>query len=119
MRLLVCGGRSFFDVPLLNRVLDELHAIEPVSYLINGGQRGADNLAQAWAERNGVDHREFRPDWKKYGPPGGPIRNTRMLKEKPDLVIAFKGGKGTTDMIKQTKAAMVPLREYDESGNLK
>jgi hypothetical protein len=32
-----------------------------------------------------------------------------MLEWKPDLVIAFPGGRGTADMVKQAKAAGVPV----------
>jgi predicted Rossmann-fold nucleotide-binding protein len=35
-----------------------------------------------------------------------------MLSEgKPDLVIAFPGGRGTADMIRQAKEAGVPVRQ--------
>lgn len=38
----------------------------------------------------------------------GHIRNTQMLVEcKPDLVVAFEGGKGTANMVRQAEAAGV------------
>jgi len=36
MRVLVCGGRSFDDLPLLDRTLDE-HAERPITTVIHGG----------------------------------------------------------------------------------
>lgn len=45
------------------------------------------------------------------GKAAGPIRNQRMLDEgKPDLVVAFPGGRGTADMVRRAKAAGVPVR---------
>jgi hypothetical protein len=110
MRLLVCGGRSFDDAALLNRTLDELHAQTPVTFLINGGQRGADTLAQQWANANHIQSVAYPPEWRRYHRAAGPIRNTQMLREKPDLVVAFKGGDGTRDMIRQSAAALVPYK---------
>jgi YspA, cpYpsA-related SLOG family len=112
MRILVCGGRGFKDCDLLNRTLDDAHTAGPISVLIHGLARGADSLAAEWAERNHVDVEGYRADWKKYGPGAGPIRNAEMLKKgHPKLVIAFKGGDGTRNMVKQARAAGVPVLE--------
>lgn len=110
MRVLICGGRSFSDWVLLGDTLDKFHQQTPFSAVIHGAQTGADTLAGEWAEQRGIEIDWFRADWKKYGRSAGPIRNTRMLAEgKPDLVIAFKGGKGTRDMVAQARAANVPV----------
>lgn len=37
-----------------------------------------------------------------------------MLREKPDLVVAFPGGPGTRDMISQAKKARVKVIEIKE-----
>jgi ABC-type Fe3+-hydroxamate transport system substrate-binding protein len=47
----------------------------------------------------------------KYGPSAGPIRNGRMLEYKPDLVIAFPGGRGTANMVKQARKAGIAVVE--------
>lgn len=110
MRVLVCGGRNFSDWVLLGDTLDKFHAQTPFSALIHGAAKGADTLAHEWAEQRGIRIDWFRADWTKYRKAAGPIRNTRMLEEgKPDLVIAFKGGKGTRNMITQALAANVPV----------
>lgn len=42
----------------------------------------------------------------RLGRAAGPMRNKQMLEEgKPDLVVAFPGGAGTENMVKQAKAA--------------
>jgi hypothetical protein len=48
-------------------------------------------------------------EWEKYGRLAGPKRNARMLEWKPNLVIAFPGGAGTSNMVKQANAAGVTV----------
>lgn len=108
-RLPVCGGRDYDDRELLFERLDQLHAVMPVSVLIDGGARRADELAGQWAEARGVERIRFPTDWKKCGRSAGPRRNQQMLVEgKPDLVIAFPGGTGANNMLAQAEAAGVP-----------
>jgi hypothetical protein len=50
--------------------------------------------------------------WNKCGIGAGYFRNVQMLEEgKPDLVVAFLGGKGTAMMVKIARAAGVEVRE--------
>jgi hypothetical protein len=59
-----------------------------------------------------VLHVTIQADWKRYGPAAGPLRNAEMLHEyQPDGVIAFPGGKGTTDMIKKARQAGIKVWE--------
>jgi hypothetical protein len=54
----------------------------------------------------GVDIRTFSADWDKLGAAAGPVRNQKMLVEgRPDLVVAFPGGKGTADMVRRSERA--------------
>src|SRR5262245_59385557 len=98
MRVLVTGGRSFSDQELLVAVLDRLDAARGFTVLIHGDASGADHLAGEWAKSRSIEVLARPADWKKYGRAAGPIRNSQMLDEKPDLVVAFPGGKGTADM---------------------
>ena len=112
MRVLVCGGRDYADADRMATVLDALHATAPFTALIYGMARGADDLAKMWATARGVGRLGFPAQWEKYGKQAGPMRNARMLeKGKPDLVIAFPGGRGTADMMRQAKAAGVPVQQ--------
>lgn len=82
--------------------------------IIEGGARGADSAAADFALINCCPIEEYQADWKRHGTSAGPIRNRRMLEEgKPDLVIAFPGGKGTANMIAQARAYKVPVVQYD------
>ena len=108
MRVLVCGGRDFADFAMACRTLDELHAETPISVVIHGAARGADTMAESWARSRGVAYERYPADWDRDGRAAGPIRNRRMLVEgKPDLVVAFPGGRGTANMVEQAAKAGV------------
>src|SRR6266446_2653650 len=68
--------------------------------IIAGGATGVDRAAADFATVNYCQLEEYPADWKKFGRAAGYIRNKKMLEEgKPDLVVAFPGGKGTTLMV--------------------
>ena len=106
MRVLVCGGRDFINRKLLYETLDELN----IEFIISGGARGADLLAVEWANNMFIDYVVYPADWDKFKRSAGPIRNRQMLVEaKPDLVVAFPGGVGTANMIKQAQKAGIEV----------
>ena len=108
MRILVCGGRDFSDADFLSGILDAAKREYGNVEIINGGASGADKLAEAWAFARNVTCAAYPADWKKYGRAAGPIRNQRMLdKGRPELVIAFPGGRGTDDMVRRAMEAGV------------
>ncbi len=112
MRALVCGGRDFNDTGAVFAALDAIHAETPISLIIQGGARGADHAADLWAYDRGAARLEFRADWVAHGKGAGPRRNQTMLEAgKPDIVVAFPGGKGTADMVRRAKLAGVAVRE--------
>lgn len=111
-RVLVCGGRDYADANRLYGVLDELHRKQGISCVIEGNARGADRMAGYWARKHRIDNLKFPADWATSGKAAGPIRNRQMLEEgRPDLVLAFPGGRGTADMVRQAKAAGVSVVE--------
>lgn len=114
MKVLVTGGREFGrhaeERRLAWRVLSGL--LQPGDEVIHGDARGADRLARQAAIVLGVAHRGYPADWRVYGRAAGPIRNGVMLRtERPAMVLAFPGGKGTADMVKQARRAGVPVAE--------
>lgn len=136
MIVLICGGRNFTDVDLLFRTMDAQHAAAPISMVIEGGQRtyrdgqpvaGADLFAWNWAAARGVPCTTIKANWsdlsqpnarirtsvggRQYDANAGPRRNAAMLTMRPDRVIAFEGGKGTADMLRQARAAGIQTIE--------
>lgn len=78
--------------------------------MIQGGALGADKFAAEWARSKPELQRYVcRAEWDKYGKKAGPMRNARMLEWKPDLVVAFAGGVGTENMVKQAEQAGVKV----------
>lgn len=109
-RVLVCGGREYTNAALLAQTLEASRRDRGIAVLIAGGAPGADSLAADWAVAQGIPCDVYMADWEGLGRKAGPIRNQRMLDEgKPDLVVAFPGGRGTADMVRPAKAIGLEL----------
>jgi hypothetical protein len=56
-------------------------------------------------------------DWDSHGKAAGPMRNRTMLAgvnspvSNADLLIAFKGGRGTADCVRQARELGIPVIE--------
>jgi hypothetical protein len=132
MRVLVCGGRDYGRIPrgcpsdqlphygriaererfLLFEALDNLTSDSVISLIIHGAASGADSFAQCWADSRKIVALPFKAEWETKGKAAGPLRNQRMLDEgKPDLVVAFPGGRGTADMVRRARAAGIRVVE--------
>lgn len=127
MRVFVCGGRSFgveanIELPdedrrrdrqraanerrFLYETLDTFHVDNGVTAIIHGAQKGADSLAGYWAQRKFIEAIPYPAKWKQLGKSAGPTRNRQMIDEgRPDVVIAFCGGRGTADMVSRARAS--------------
>lgn len=137
MRVIVCGGRDYGRVrnPLgrltpeevaaakaqaaaeQQRVADALSGLN-VTALAHGAAPGADSVAHRWAIRHRVPVSPYPAAWHIDGKAAGPIRNARMLQEfRPDAVVAFPGGRGTADMIRQARAAGVRVILVETDGS--
>jgi hypothetical protein len=114
LRVLICGGRDYTDRAELYAKLDRLHAEYVFGTIIAEGARGTDRLAIEWAKTRGIATQAFMAEWDRFGGKSGPLRNARMLAEgRPDLVVAFPGGRETANMVKQAKAAGVWVLNVD------
>lgn len=115
VKVCVCGGRDYMDRDFANHLLDEINNELGITLLMHGAATGADSLADDWAFNNEIPVLLFRPMWAKYGKSAGPIRNGQMIEiGKPDLVIAFPGGRGTEQMIKTAEQYCIPVRKVGE-----
>lgn len=95
---LVCGGRTFNDYDLVCSVLDRLLLYR----IVEGGAQGADLLGRKYAQEHMLSYMTFPAQWAKYGKSAGPRRNKQMLEEGGvNLIVAFPGGMGTANMIRQ------------------
>ena len=92
MKLAIIGSRDFNDFDLLENY------VVPTSpkLIISGGAKGADTLAEQYAEKHHVELLIFKPDWKQFGRGAGVVRN-RQIVDAADEIMAFWDGqsKGT------------------------
>ena len=109
MKAIVCGGRDFSDLEYLYQTLDHCRKWWNLDFIITGGAKGADSLAHLWAKDRKLTTHVMNADWNTHGKAAGMIRNRQMLKEEPDVVIAFKGGAGTENMITISRQAGIPV----------
>jgi hypothetical protein len=134
-RILVCGGRDYAtdniqQYKFMHGVLNQLTWLISENYIendnwyptditiIEGGADGADSAASDYAIMNLCKLETYCADWGKYGKQAGYVRNDQMLREgKPDLVLAFPGGKGTAMMIRLARKAGVEVLDMGSKGS--
>lgn len=109
MRIMVTGSREWNEPAVIQRVIAEFG---PGDTLVHGGARGADVIAAAAAERQGMKVEEHKARWSTEGRAAGILRNNRMLDADIDLVIAFQkdGSRGTQHAIEGAKLRGIPGR---------
>jgi len=113
MKILICGGRDYADARALYAVLDLLQRRHRGIDIIVGDARGADMLALRWSEDRGVAATVCLADWKRYRRSAGHVRNQLMIDMRPDLVVAFPGGRGTADCISRARFNKIPVIPAD------
>lgn len=115
MRLLVCGGRDYYNKARVFETLDRIHKVKGIDSIVEGGQTGADSISAEWAFANGVDLAECQANWKKHKGYAGPKRNKFMSTLNIDGAVAFGGGKGTAGMIKILEEKGIKVMEVDRN----
>ena len=101
------GGRKYNDDI---KVYEILKTINPDRVLV-GDADGLDRLVRMFCRRLQIPYHTFKADWDEYGKAAGPIRNKEMLSHGPGILIAFPGGRGTENCVKQAKElGLVVLR---------
>jgi len=108
MKLAVIGSRGFEDYSLLSQKLDEINPSE----IISGGAKGADTLADRYANEHDIKLTEFKPDYKKYGRGAPHVRN-RQIVDASEKVLAFWDGKsrGTLSTLKYAEKQSIEIEK--------
>jgi hypothetical protein len=103
------------DKHMIWTTLNAVHNLTPITELRHGACRGVDRIAEAWALARGVYAVPNVAEWSKWGPSAGPRRNRIMLTDepRPRKVIAFRGGRGTVDCKRQSRALGIEVMEVD------
>ena len=80
--LLVAGSRGYNNYAEMCQVLDFLLQKQIAQHnhivIVSGGARGADELAEKYADERGYEKHIMRADWDKYGRSAGYRRNESM-----------------------------------------
>lgn len=105
--VLVCGGRDFTDKNALTAAMDRVRS--RIWCVMHGGCSGVDMLADEWARANGLHRARVDALWDHHGKAAGPLRNKVMARFRPDVLIAFPGGRGTNSMIKICQEAGINI----------
>jgi hypothetical protein len=109
LRIVVTGGRDFDDYA---KVSGALGVFSGSIELAHGCARGADSLCERYARSRGWTVRRFPADWNRLGKRAGVVRNQQMIDEfRPDVAVAFPGGRGTADMVRRLKVAEIVTME--------
>jgi len=114
MKILICGDRNWSNREVIKRELSKILGTNHV--VIHGGANGADKLAGEVAKGLGFKVVVFPADWEKYGKVAGMLRNTEMLMEKPELILAFhpdlSQSKGTKGLLKIASKMHIPYKHF-------
>lgn len=116
MKIAITGGRDYILTPVdwiwLAMALQICQGFgEPIEVL-HGDAPGVDSSVAHWLVKAEFPYTitPYPADWKTFGNAAGPIRNGQMAKAC-DLVLAFPGGTGTSNMIKNAKIWGKEVRE--------
>lgn len=136
MKILVCGGRDYGsekddDIKML-AIIDKIykqyeeHLKTIPLKVVHGGCKGADlnfvKLLRYFCRKHSQlkpKIKEYPADWDNHGKAAGPIRNQQMLDNNLDIdfAIAFRGGRGTADMVKRLKKADIKIITIEDIYN--
>jgi len=111
MLVVVSGSREWRNEERIQKIFTTLPADTTI---IHGGCRGLDLLAAKIAKQMGFKTIEVPAEWNIHGKAAGPIRNEKMLRMNPDLVIYFhdnleesKGTKNLVNTARKMKLRMI------------
>lgn len=111
----IVGYRGFTDYEKFSKIIDEyIEEIGPPLFIISGGAKGTDTLAEKYAFDHKIPTKIFKPEWDKYGKKAGIMRNTDIVQNSTH-VIAFLSPKsiGTVDSINKAKKLDKVLKIID------
>jgi hypothetical protein len=113
--VLVTGGRGYTLYGEFKHIMDIVHDANSFGIVIHGDAKGADTLASRWCKATGLQEIKVPANWKGHGLSAGPRRNQFMIDLlRPDVVVAFPGGRGTINMMKKASDAGIFLIDAED-----
>ena len=112
-RVIVAGGRDFFDYKLLKEKLDCLLSKKENVIIVSGMAKGADSLGERYAREHGLIISYYPALWNQNGNRAGFIRNEEMAKNAEACICFWDGtSTGTKHMIDTAKSMNLKLRVF-------
>jgi len=117
MKLAVVGSQTGISRDFVNKALTEfVERVSPIDLVISGGAVGVDTFAEEWA-LGIAPVKKLLPDWKRYGKPGGPIRNQQIVNECDQIMIFWDGDSpGTRGTLKMALKSGKPITLFVRPG---
>lgn len=120
-RVAVIGSRDFNNYNQMKDVLDKLSMVVEIVSIVSGGAKGADTLAERYADEHGIPKTIYQADWSDLSHPDALIkpnkfgklydaragfRRNRTIVDNSDVVIAFhhEDSPGTADSIRYARS---------------
>lgn len=118
MNIAVVGSRDFYGYSILEEAVDKFiknNKIKSVT-IISGGARGADSLAEMYAQKRGYKIKIHEADWDKYGKRAGMMRNEQIIKDSRHILAFWDmESVGTSHTIRMGEEAGLNVIIYDMS----
>lgn len=124
-RIIIAGGRDFYNLPLVTEKIDNLISIKRKTHkivIVSGKAKGADTCGEVYAKLNNFNTKEFPVKWiwengKCINKSAGYKRNCDMA-DYGHACVCFWDGKsrGTAHMISIAMKRNMPLRVYNYKG---
>jgi hypothetical protein len=107
MQITVIGSRTFEDYRLLCLVLDEYQ----ITRIISGGAKGADLMAERYAQGKGLPTLILNPEYGKFGK-GAPFMRNHQIVDAAEQIVAFWDGesRGTAHSLAYARKKGKPVR---------
>jgi len=107
MKLAIVGSRTYENWDEFLKLVQDVIYVDGITKIVSGGAKGADKLAEKFADFFEIEKEIYHADWNKHGRSAGYIRNKDIIKNS-DIVVAFwdgesKGTKHAIDLVLKYK----------------
>jgi hypothetical protein len=92
MNLLICGSRGIDEYKIIEAAIAHFELEGKITTITSGGARGADTLAEKYADNHSIPKVIIKADWATHGKGAGYIRNAEMINSGVDAVLALWDG---------------------------
>ncbi len=111
VRLIVSGLRTYGKKDTvyaeITRYISEIGSVKEI---VTGGSSVVEEIAQQYADENGIKQKEIAPDWQSHLN-AGLIRDTRLAEYGTHLLVLSNGvSKGSNNLIDEAKQKSLTIK---------